>query len=92
VAECSIPNCKRPARANGRCTGHEGQRRRAEARGEVPVYSALRGRHGQRGPAPLVLLPGIRVPPEVADALERRGPTRQQAARAVLTEWHRRQR
>jgi hypothetical protein len=79
---CDFPGCGRPALALRLCRAHYSQQRRG-----APL-TPLRGPRGARGPEPMVGI-GIRVPAPVITALERRGPTVYEAARAVLEEWAR---
>lgn len=73
--------CGRPAIARGLCAGHYSQARRGEP------LRPLRGAHGQRGNAPAIVLPGVAVSPECVAALDAAGPSRYEAARAVLEQW-----
>lgn len=76
MAECSYPGCPRPARARGFCLSHYKQSLR-----ERPL-AELR-------PRGLTRL-SVRLPPELVEQLERRGPTAPIAARDVLVEWGKR--
>jgi hypothetical protein len=77
---CTGPGCTHTARAKGLCSSHFQQ----QARGRP--LTPLRGPSGQKGAAPMVRLPGIRVSPECRDWLEREGPTVSEAARKALEE------
>lgn len=74
MTPCTFPDCGRDARARGLCIGHDAQRRRGVA------LRPLLKKHGQHGSAPLVRLPGLRVPAAHAEWLRSLGPSPARAA------------
>ena len=76
---CTFQGCGKPQRASGLCRGHYAQHLRMRRKGGslTPITPRTPGR----------VAIGVRVTDSTATELDRLGPTRGKAAKAVLEDW-----